>query len=88
MTNWVQKNPFKYPTFGVRTCKDQLPAMFLRNEVWYIGYPKNTDDELWHTAQSVPIYAARVDIAYPKLLVRYEHQEIRDVALDECRMQR
>jgi len=56
--------------------------------VWYIGYPKNTDDELWHTAQSVPIYAARVDIAYPKLLVRYEHQEIRDVALDECRLQR
>jgi hypothetical protein len=46
-------------------------------QVWYIGCPKNTDDEPWHTAQSVPIYAARVDIAYLKLLVQYGHKEIR-----------
>ena len=46
-------------------------------QVWYIGCPKNSDLEPWHTAQSIPLYSARVDIPYLRLLAEYGHSEIR-----------
>ncbi|ORY59327.1 uncharacterized protein BCR38DRAFT_413020 [Pseudomassariella vexata] len=59
--------PFKKDRYP-RCCKGQRLTVFYRNRIPFIGCPKNSDGEPWHTAWSLPSYKSSIDIAYLRAL--------------------